>query len=61
MVGGGFVRRDILRGLAVLIGYGLAMGAMAALLVPARDALRTRVVNGGVPARSGSSPRSQLG
>jgi hypothetical protein len=39
----------------VLIGYGLAMGTMSVLVVPARDARLTRVVSGGVPRAAGRS------
>jgi MFS family permease len=34
---------------AVLVGYGLAMGTFSALIVPARDALLSRVAIGWVP------------
>jgi hypothetical protein len=44
----------------VLIGYGLAMGTMSVLVVPARDARLTRVVNGAVRARAASARMSGL-
>jgi MFS family permease len=45
---------------AVLIGYGLAMGTLSALVVPARDALLTRVIRGGLPRAVAVTTATQL-
>ena len=44
---------------AVLVGYGLMMGTFSALIVPARDALLSRVAIGWVPRAWPSPPPSR--
>jgi len=45
---------------AVLIVYGLAMGTLSALVIPARDALLTRVISGGLGRAVAVTTATQL-